>query len=573
MLLNTSGLLFLSRRLFLAIRLSRPACCGLVAFLAILLFSASFAHLHADGSVDDSLIANGDFETHTGSDSWPDHWERAKEGVRWVEENGNHFLRLSASEPGKMVLLYHRVKVPAAAKALKLSWRQRITDLKAGREPWFDARIMLEFLDARGTKLKPQPRAPYSRTSTKGWVDRSTEFLVPEGARILEFMPTLFKVEKGTFDLDDVVLKPTDAAPLIAAEKAAEDADRRAAVPPEQPHTGNWPSALHVEGRHVLDKAGKEVWLQGVNAGGLETLPQERHVMKSALVSVDQWKANIVRLPVSDDFWFGRSVYQKDGGKAYRQQIDNIVTLVANRGAYLLLDLHRFRAPKAEHVEFWKDAAARYKNHPAVLFDLFNEPHDISWKVWRDGGFVSERTTKADEDAFLTDAEKAKANQGFQSPGMQGLLDAVRGTGARNIVVAGGLSWSGDLSGVAKGYVLEDKTGNGVMYGWHVYNWHKDWQGRVLGAAEKFPILVGEVGADVKKMNFIPAADQEDPYTWAPDMLGFIQKHKLNWTAWCLHPSATPLLISDWNYTPTPYWGVFVKDALSGKQFEMKNMR
>src|SRR5262249_43498182 len=153
-----------------------------------------------------------------------------------------------------------------------------------------------------------------------------------------------------------------------------------------------------------------------------------------------------------------------------------------------------------------KDAAARYKNHPAVLFDLFNEPHGISWEVWKDGGFVEERTTKADEDAFLTPEEKAKAKKGFESPGMQKLLDAVRETGAKNIVVAGGLAWSADLSGITKGYALVDKTGNGVVYGWHIYNWHTDWAGKMMATAEKHPILVGEMGADAKKLDFIPAA-------------------------------------------------------------------
>jgi hypothetical protein len=56
-------------------------------------------------------------------------------------------------------------------------------------------------------------------------------------------------------------------------------------------------------------------------------------------------------------------------------------------------------------------------------------------------------------------------------------------------------------------------------------------------------------------------------------MLGFIQKYRLNWTGWCLHPAATPIMISDWKYTPTPYWGKPAKEALAGKQFVMKKMR
>ena len=34
-----------------------------------------------------------------------------------------------------------------------------------------------------------------------------------------------------------------------------------------------------------------------------------------------------------------------------------------------------------------------------------------------------------------------------------------------------------------------------------------------------------------------------------------------------------PQVIQDWNYTPAPYCGVFVKAALAGKQFEMNSMR
>jgi hypothetical protein len=155
---------------------------------------------------------------------------------------------------------------------------------------------------------------------------------------------------------------------------------------------------------------------------------------------------------------------------------------------------------------------------------------------------------------------------------MQGLVDAVRSTGAKNIVIAGGIFWANDLTGITQGYALDDKGGNGIMYAWHTYNWHPGWN-RILPVAEKYPIFLGEVGADVNKMNFIPLDAQEDPYTFIPDMLGFIQKYKINWTGWCFHPKATPVMISDWNYTPTPYWGVFAKEALSGKHFEMKRMR
>jgi hypothetical protein len=517
-----------------------------------------------------SLIANGNLETDAKKGEHPEGWGTAGKGVSYEREQGNRFLRITSTEPDKMVSVFREIELPADAPALEMSWRYRLTDFKRGELPWYDARFILKFVDAEGKHIGDAPPAAATKM-TDGWVERKTAFLVPEGALRLQWMPTLFQVQKGTFDIDDVALRPTDPAPILAAKAQREKEERERYVAPETDNRAKWPSTVHVQGNRLVDPDGKEVWLQGVNAGGLETLHADMQVLKSVVVAIDEWKANAIRLPMNETFWFGRDPTQKDGGKAYREKIDQIITLCANRGAYLILDLHRFRAPKAEHVEFWKDAAARYKDHPAVLFDLFNEPHDISWEVWQKGGFVGKKGEK-DESAFLTDEEKKK-NQGFESPGMQAMVDAVRSTGAKNVVIAAGLFWSGDLSGVVNGYALEDKSGNGIMYSWHQYNWHKGWPKTVVPVAEKYPIFVGECGADTNKMSFIPAEDQEDPHTWVPDMLGFIQKYRLNWTGWCLHPKATPVMISDWSYTPTPFWGEYAKQALAGKQFEMKRMR
>lgn len=518
-----------------------------------------------------SLISNGDFELDVNKqDRWPDHWGRV-EGGSWEQADGNHFLRMTSPAAGKLTMVYRTFDIPAGVTALELTWRQRVSGLKKGALPWNDARIMLEYTGIDGKKLSGKPSPPYTQKDTGGWVEKRKSFLVPDGALTLVMMPSLFQVEAGTLDLDDFTLKPTDPAPLVAAAAQREAEIKARYVPPEEPRRANWPLELKVVGNRLHDTNGKEVWLQGVNAGGLETLPQDKQPIKSALVAIEQWKANCVRVPMKESFWYGESPYQKDGGKEYRETIDRIITLAANRGAYVVIDLHRYRAPKQEHADFWKDFAALYKDHPAVLFDLMNEPHGISWEVWRNGGFVS--TAKGtDESAFLTDEEKKK-NAGFESVGLQGLVDAVRSTGAKNIVIAGGVFWCNDLTGITQGYALEDKTGNGVMYSWHTYNWHTDWEKKMLATAEKHPIFLGEVGADIHKMDFIPAEDQEDPYTWVPDMLGFIQKHRLNWTGWCFHPRATPVMISDWSYTPTPYWGKFAKEALSGKKFELKKTR
>ena len=347
---------------------------------------------------------------------------------------------------------------------------------------------------------------------------------------------------------------------------------------PEAARPAKWPQELKVAGNRLVTADGTEVWLQGVAIPGLEIVPEGHGAVLSTRVAIDDWKANVVRLAVSDTYWFGggketsRSKGQTDGGAAYRATIDAAVNMAANRGCYIVIDNHRYRAIRPEHLVFWKEIAEKYKNHPAVLFDIINEPHGITWPLWRDGGFVTEKKKDIDESAFLSEEEKKK-NQGFDSPGMQRAVDLIRETGARNIIIAGGLDWAYDLSGIVDGYALKDPSGNGIMYSTHIYPWKRGWEQNVLRTAALHPIFIGEVGADVNKMDFIPLEAQENPETWVPDMLGLIQKYRLNWTGWSFHAWATPVMISDWNYTPTPAWGVPAKAALSGQQFELKKLR
>lgn len=310
---------------------------------------------------------------------------------------------------------------------------------------------------------------------------------------------------------------------------------------------------LHVVGNQIVDASGEAVWLQGVNIPSLEWTPTGEHVLESVDVATADWGCSILRLPLSSAFWFGESDQQDDSGAGYRALVDSVVQACADTEVYVILDLHEYGFPTEEHTRFWLDAASRYANHPAVLFGLLNEPHDIDWPTWRNGGPVMR-----EEDGRSVTRE---------SPGMQGLLTAIRSTGARNLVLAAGLDWGYDLSGLAGGFALEDATGNGVVYDSHIYPWKSDWTGRVLTHATAYPVLIGEVGCEPEPMPWIPPEQHKDPYLWGPRVLGMIQEHRLHWTAWCMHPGATPRLIQDWDYTPTPFWGAFVKAALHGAEF------
>jgi len=169
---------------------------------------------------DQMLVANSNMETDADGDQWPDGWPKLKAGGSWEQEEGNHFIRLRSTEPGTMVMLYREINIPAGVQAIEVAFRQRITGLKVGKQAWFDARVMMEFMSADRQKVSPGPKVPNFRKDTEGWVEKSVSFPVSEGAKILKFMPSLFNVETGVWDLDDIVVRAVDPAPVKAGAAA-----------------------------------------------------------------------------------------------------------------------------------------------------------------------------------------------------------------------------------------------------------------------------------------------------------------------------------------------------------------
>ncbi len=138
-----------------------------------------------------------------------------------------------------------------------------------------------------------------------------------------------------------------EATAKIAADKA------KVLALAEEPNRDKWPSELRVSGNKILNRQGREVWLQGLNVLSLDWSPLGERILQNTKVGIEDWNANLIRLAVKEHYWFGTGKGQVDGGETYRELVDAAITLAANRGAYVLLDLHRYRAPRQEHASCW----------------------------------------------------------------------------------------------------------------------------------------------------------------------------------------------------------------------------
>jgi hypothetical protein len=350
---------------------------------------------------------------------------------------------------------------------------------------------------------------------------------------------------------------------ILAAEKADSGAQAKSSMP----------LPLKVKGTKVINSKDEAVTLRGVNAASLEwTSDGDGHILETVRVAIDDWKVNCIRLPLSQDRWFGKAPEQNDVCEPYRALVKEVVDLCGSKGCYIILDLHWSNAGQAwgtnigQHsmpdkgsVKFWKDFAPVYANHPAVLFDLYNEPHDVSWDVWLKGGTITDRPNGPGLKAVK-----------YEAAGMQELLDTVRATGAKNVVIAGGLEWAYDFSGILDGRQLKDPDGNGVIYANHAYDNKREsvfkWIGDMEKATAVFPVIVSEFGGSGGPnrrrgwWGSSPANAMGDD--WLLHVLQAIQDHNWPFTVWDLHPTAGPTLIADWNYMPTPDFGVYVKKLL-----------
>ena len=89
------------------------------------------------------------------------------------------------------------------------------------------------------------------------------------------------------------------------------------------------PLALKIVGTQLLNSAGDPVRLRGVNTASMEwTADGEGHILSTVQTAIRDWHVNTIRLPLSQDRWFGKAPGQEDGGKFYRILVRQIVDAV-----------------------------------------------------------------------------------------------------------------------------------------------------------------------------------------------------------------------------------------------------
>ncbi|MBD0284199.1 MAG: glycoside hydrolase family 5 protein [Flavisolibacter sp.] len=304
-------------------------------------------------------------------------------------------------------------------------------------------------------------------------------------------------------------------------------------------------SQVSVKGNKFITADGKVIIFRGLDTSDPDKLLNDGHWNKEYFEAMKSWGANIVRFPVHPNAW------RKQGKEAYLKLLDQGVQWAGELSMYVIIDWHSignlrsdlyqnpmYETTKKETLEFWRTISGHFKGNTTVAFlELFNEPTVYngqlgvcSWTQWKE--IIEE------------------------------MIVVVRANGAKAIPLVAGFNWAYDLTPIAKDPI----NAEGIAYVSHPYPmkrekpWEPKWTADWGFVAKNYPVFLTEIGfsgADERGAH-VPVISDE---SYGDAITKYADENGISYTVWVFDPQWAPMLISDWNYTPTRQ-GRYFKNVL-----------
>jgi endoglucanase len=340
-------------------------------------------------------------------------------------------------------------------------------------------------------------------------------------------------------------------------------------------------TVLRVEDNQIKDQNDETIILHGINRSGTEyQCAQVSNYFfdgpcnDESVAAIASWNVNAVRIPLNEQCWLGINglpVGSNAGltsARGYITTIQRYVNLLHNHNIIPIIELHwaapgttlanlQLPMPDLDHAPaFWQDVATTFMDDRGVILELFNEPFpdgnkdtDAAWACWRDGCDVG--------------------SPAYAAAGMQDLVDSVRATGAKNVILLGGVQYSNTLSQWSA-HKPNDPTGN-LGAAWHIYNFNpcdktSCFDQVPLTLAATTPVVITEFG------------ENDCGGSIVSEWMNWFDSHTLGYLAWswnlyggtCQAAAGSdkghpwPLISDYYAATPVPAFGQTVHDHFVG---------
>lgn len=312
-----------------------------------------------------------------------------------------------------------------------------------------------------------------------------------------------------------------------------------------------WGHGVRVAGQH-LERDGRPFTVHGVQIVGIvapavalrgQYLTAHQHFGAAELRAARAWGANTIRFQLSEPGLDARSPLYST---AYVAEVRGAVQMARQDGLIVILSLQDqppsgepdpWPMPTEETARAWALLAPLFKSDRGVMFELFNEPAlpatATDWRLWADGGTAP---------AWRTHAP-------FTVVGAQALIDQIRATGARNVIIVDGLQWAESLSGQPP---LADPA-HELAFAVHPYfgGWMKPnalaaWNRNFGTIAAREPVIASEWSEHSGSKGC-----QEDFATLGTELVGYLKSHHIGLVGFAFDLPGT--IVTGWNYLPTSY--------------------
>jgi len=205
---------------------------------------------------------------------------------------------------------------------------------------------------------------------------------------------------------------------------------------------------LYTDGNKLKGCGAQDVQLRGMSFFWSQWSSQfyNRDVVNTL---VDDWNVNAVRAAMGVDADGGYLT----GDAAKQSELANIEAIIdaaIARGVYVIVDWHTHHGEdtnrngmnvKQGAIDFFKDIATRYGNHPNIIYEIYNEPLDVTW------------------DAVLR-------------PYALDVIREIRAIDPDNLIIMGTQNWSQEVDDAGRNPITEYKN---IAYTIHFYACtHKD---------------------------------------------------------------------------------------------------
>lgn len=285
---------------------------------------------------------------------------------------------------------------------------------------------------------------------------------------------------------------------------------------------------LRVRGNSVVDQHGKPIQLRGMSWFWSQW--SDFYVAKNVDVLVDDWKATLVRAALGVENEGGYLVNPQANVAKVRAIVDRAI----ERGVYVIIDWHDHHAQDhaTQATTFFQEMVKAYGKQPHVIFEIYNEPMNVSWST-----------------------VKAYAEQ---------MIRTIRASGSNNLIIVGTPNWSQDVDVAASDRITSDDN---VAYTLHFYaNTHKqDLRDKAQTALDRgIALFVTEWGTCSADGN--GSINEGETRTW----LSFLRSHAIGWANWALNNKAEACSAVQPSGPSTGPWrndqltpsGVLVKSAI-----------